>query len=64
MQRIGTESEKGSVEKEVAELKARLAQRPAWEKRRAEIDAELARVWVGSGGEELPPPPTDAQVKM
>lgn len=55
-QRIGTESEKSSVEKELAELRDRLAQVEEWKKRRQEIDEELGKVWT-SEGEELPPPP-------
>ncbi|KAF2006687.1 peroxisomal ABC transporter-like protein [Amniculicola lignicola CBS 123094] len=54
-QRIGTESEKSSVEKELAELRERLAKVELWKKRRDEIDEELNRVWV-DGGEELGPP--------
>ncbi|KAG9714938.1 hypothetical protein KCU73_g16070, partial [Aureobasidium melanogenum] len=50
MQKIGTESEKDSVEKEIAELKERLSQVEAWKQRKAEIEAELAQVWVEGGG--------------
>jgi ATP-binding cassette subfamily D (ALD) long-chain fatty acid import protein len=63
-QRIGTQSEKSSVDKELAELKERLAKVEEWKKRREEIEAELNRVWVegkdgqGEGeSEELAPPP-------
>lgn len=62
-QRIGTQSEKSSVEKELAELRERLAKVEGWKKRREEIEAELNRVWVenenGEDGEreELAPPP-------
>ena len=49
MQKIGTESEKDSVEKEIAELKDRLTHVEAWKKRKAEIEAELAEVWVQGG---------------
>lgn len=54
-QRIGTESEKSSVEKELAELRERLEKVDEWKKRKREIDEELGRVWV-DGGEELGPP--------
>jgi ATP-binding cassette subfamily D (ALD) long-chain fatty acid import protein len=50
MLKIGTESEKDSVEKEVAELKERLANVESWKQRKAEIEAELAEVWVQGGG--------------
>jgi ATP-binding cassette subfamily D (ALD) long-chain fatty acid import protein len=60
-QRIGTESEKSSVEKELAELRERLSKVEEWKERRQEIEEELNRVWVegkdGEGQEELPPPP-------
>lgn len=55
-QRIGTESEKSSVEKELAELRERLAKVEEWKNRRQEIEDELNKVWVNSG-EELAPPP-------
>lgn len=56
IQRIGTEREKMHVERELAELRERLAQVEQWKTRRAEIEEELGRVWV-SGGEDLLPPP-------
>jgi ATP-binding cassette subfamily D (ALD) long-chain fatty acid import protein len=59
-QRIGTESEKSSVEKELAELRERLAKVEEWKNRKAEIEEELGRVWVqgeGEEGEVLAPPP-------
>ena len=61
-QRIGTQSEKSSVEKELAELRERLAKVEEWKKRREEIEAELNRVWVEGKDEEgeteeLAPPP-------
>jgi len=56
-QRIGTQSEKSSVEKELAELRERLAKVEGWKQRREEIESELNRVWVESEGEELAPPP-------
>lgn len=55
-QRIGTASEKSSVEKELAELRERLAKVEEWKARRSEIEDELERVWV-EGGDELSPPP-------
>lgn len=54
-QRIGTESEKSSVEKELAELRERLAKVEEWKRRKEEIEEELGRVWL-EGGEELAPP--------
>lgn len=54
-ERIGTEEEKMGVERELQELKARLAQVEEWKHRLSEIEENLARVWVK--GEELPPPP-------
>jgi ATP-binding cassette subfamily D (ALD) long-chain fatty acid import protein len=55
-QRIGTASEKSSVEKELAELRDRLAKVEEWKARKTEIEEELERVWV-EGGDELSPPP-------
>jgi ATP-binding cassette subfamily D (ALD) long-chain fatty acid import protein len=55
-QRIGTESEKSSVEKELAELRERLAKVEEWKKRRGEIEEELNRVWVEGKEEDLAPP--------
>ena len=51
-ERIGTEREKMHVERELHELRERLAMVEGWKKRRKEIDDELAKVWV-EGGEEL-----------
>jgi ATP-binding cassette subfamily D (ALD) long-chain fatty acid import protein len=53
-ERIGTEKEKMNVERELQDLRERLAQVDAWKGRNAEIEAELAKVWV-EGGDELPP---------
>jgi ATP-binding cassette subfamily D (ALD) long-chain fatty acid import protein len=50
MLKIGTESEKDSVEKEIAELRERLANVESWKQRKAEIESELAEVWVQGGG--------------
>jgi len=53
--RIGTTAEKSSVEKELAELRERLAKVEEWKRRRQEIEDELNKVWV-EGGDELAPP--------
>jgi ATP-binding cassette subfamily D (ALD) long-chain fatty acid import protein len=49
MQKIGTESEKDGVEKEIAELKERLTKVEEWKRRKKEIENELAQVWVDGG---------------
>lgn len=56
LQRIGTEREKMHVERELQELRERLAQVEEWKTRRDEIEKELAKVWV-EGGDDLSPPP-------
>ena len=56
-ERIGTAEEKMNVERELQELRARLAKVDEWKKRRAEIERELAQVWVKGEPEELSPPP-------
>ena len=61
IQRIGTESEKSSVEKELAELRERLAKVEEWKARRQEIEEELNRVWVDGGNELAPPPYAESQ---
>jgi ATP-binding cassette subfamily D (ALD) long-chain fatty acid import protein len=43
------------VEKELNELRERLANVEEWKRRRQEIDDELSKVWM-DGGEVLPPP--------
>ena len=43
------------MEKELAELRERLAKVEEWKRRKQEIDEELNRVWV-EGGDELAPP--------
>ena len=53
--RIGTAAEKTSVEKELAELRERLAKVEEWKRRRQDIEEELNRVWT-EGGDELSPP--------
>jgi ATP-binding cassette, subfamily D (ALD), peroxisomal long-chain fatty acid import protein len=50
MLRIGTQSEKDSVEKELLELRERLANVDGLKRRRDEIDAELNKVWVKKPG--------------
>ncbi|KAI9725640.1 MAG: hypothetical protein M1828_002925 [Chrysothrix sp. TS-e1954] len=55
LQRIGTASEKQSVEKELAELRERLSKVGTWEKRKDEIDSELRSVLL-QGGETLASP--------
>lgn len=55
-ERIGTEREKMHVERELQELRERLAKVEEWKKRRDEIEAELAQVWVEGGDDALPPP--------
>ncbi|KAL2431512.1 Peroxisomal long-chain fatty acid import protein 2 [Exophiala dermatitidis] len=44
--RIGTEQEKQGLEKEIGELKERLAQVAEWERRKKEIEEELGHVLV------------------
>lgn len=56
LQRIGTEREKMHVERELQELRERLAQVEEWKARHETIEKELAKVWV-EGGEDLSPPP-------
>lgn len=48
-ERIGTEREKMQVEKELHELRERLAEVDDWKKRREEIEEELAAVWTDKG---------------
>lgn len=43
------------VEKELQDLRERLAKVDEWEKRREEIDAELASVWTDKGNVVDPP---------
>lgn len=45
-ERIGTEQERGTVERELEGLKEILGKVEGWRKRREEIEAELRRVWV------------------
>ena len=55
LQKIGTEEEKMGVEKELTELRTRLAQVEELKRRREEIEQELQKVLVAGEG-ELPPP--------
>lgn len=48
-ERIGTEREKMQVEKEVQELRERLAEVDELKKRRDAIELELASVWTDKG---------------
>jgi len=52
--RIGTASEKDSVEKEIQELREKLSQVNEWKQRRQEIDEELNKVWVSGSELEAP----------
>ena len=45
-ERIGTEEERGGVEREVGELKEILGKVEGWRRRREEIERELGRVWI------------------
>ncbi|MCJ1394163.1 hypothetical protein MMC18_007041 [Xylographa bjoerkii] len=59
-ERIGTEEEKMGVERELQELRERLAKVEQWKRRRNQIDEELSRVWVNEDevtAKELPPSP-------
>lgn len=51
--RIGSEEEVLGVERELVELRAKLAMVEGWEKRRGEIVGELEEVWVEGAGEAL-----------
>ncbi|KAB8446251.1 hypothetical protein FH972_025233 [Carpinus fangiana] len=62
LQRIGTESEKQSVEKELAELRERISHVEEWKRRRAQIDVDLKEV-LTEGGDALAPPPYEAEEK-
>lgn len=54
-ERIGTEKEKLNVERELQDLRERLASVEQWKERRMEIECELSKVWINSA-EVLPPP--------
>jgi ATP-binding cassette subfamily D (ALD) long-chain fatty acid import protein len=61
-ERIGTENEKMGVERELQELREKLAQVEEWKSRREEIEQELAKVWVD--GDVLPPPSSAAATEV
>ena len=48
-ERIGTEEERGGVQREIGELREVLGKVDGWRKRREEIEQELGRVWVHDG---------------
>lgn len=54
-ERVGSTQQKMNVERELRELRERLAQVPELEERREEIEGELGKVWV-QGGQELDVP--------
>lgn len=55
-ERVGSEAQRMGVERELKELREKLAQVEGWKQRHAEIEEELGKVWVDvDGGEELPP---------
>ena len=58
LERIGTEQEKMGVERELEDLRERLAQVEGWRKRKTEVEEQLARVWIKRSQErtELHPP--------
>lgn len=61
-ERIGTAREKMHVERELQDLRERLAKVEEWKARRDQVEKELAQVWVEGGGsldEAVPPPPYD-----
>lgn len=45
-----------NVERELQELRERLAHVEQWKARREEIETELAKVWIEGGDDHLPPP--------
>lgn len=51
-ERIGTEEERGGVERKVDGLREVLGKVEGWRKRREEIERELREVWVVGGDEE------------
>ena len=56
MVRVGTEQEKLGLDKEIRELKEKLAQVSEWERRKKEIDEELGRVLVVGSEQGLDKP--------
>lgn len=63
-ERIGTEREKMQVEKEVQELRERLAEVDELKKRRDEIELELASVWTDKGESLAAPEYTQREGKQ
>lgn len=63
-ERIGTEREKMQVEKEIQEIKERLAQVDEWTKRRDDIENELAAVWTEQGESLDAPSYVDAREEL
>lgn len=59
-QKIGTDEEKSSVEKELQELRGRLSKVEEWTERRHEIDSELQQVFVEAG--KINPLPSGGEV--
>lgn len=55
-ERIGTEREKMQVEREIHDIRDRLAKVDEWKKRHADIERELASVWVEGGEAPLAGP--------
>ncbi|KEZ41511.1 hypothetical protein SAPIO_CDS7669 [Scedosporium apiospermum] len=55
-ERIGTEREKMQVEREIHDIRDRLAKVDEWKKRHADIERELASVWVEGGEAPLAAP--------
>jgi ATP-binding cassette subfamily D (ALD) long-chain fatty acid import protein len=51
-QGIGTETEKMHARRELEVLRDKLEQVESWKARHAEIERELAKVWVAGGGEQ------------
>ena len=51
-ERIGTEEERGGVERELEGLREVLGKVDGWRKRRAEIEDELGQVWVAGDEKE------------
>ncbi len=60
-ERIGTEQEKMNVERELQDLRKRLAQVVQWQARHGEIEKELAKVWVDGQVVLHPPPYTEKE---
>jgi ATP-binding cassette subfamily D (ALD) long-chain fatty acid import protein len=59
LERIGTAAEQTGVERELRQLRERLANVPAWTRRRREIDEELGRTGAGAGAADAAAAPGD-----